>query len=177
MGETEQWKDIPGYEGYYQVSNLGRVKGLPRKKRQWHGGYFWLKETIKQPYPQSDGYLQIGLSKDGTKTNFLLHRLVGEAFIPGDTSLEINHIDFDRKNCRVDNLEWETRQGNVEHSFVNGRYNDKDRRGLTKLKRSDVIEIRRLHGIMPIIEIAPKFGISVGTTSQIINRHIWKHVA
>lgn len=178
MSDEEIWKDILGYEGYYQVSNLGRVKALRRKKATRWGNYFWLKETIKSPYPQEDGYLQIGLSKDGKKTNFLLHRLVGLAFIPGDTSLEINHIDFDRKNCRADNLEWETRQGNVEHSYSNGRYSQKAQRGVkTKLSVSDVVAIRTARGLITHEELSKKYGVSVGSISCIQRRVYWKHVA
>ncbi len=177
MNEQETWRDIPGYEGYYQVSDLGRVKALVRKKRTRSGGFFWLKESIKEPYPQSDGYLQIGLNKDGKKSHFLLHRLVGMAFISGDWSLEINHIDFNRANCRVDNLEWETRQGNVAYSHNNGRYEFKEERGLTKLKTSDVIEIRTLSGLVPRKTLAERYGVTVPTIGQIQLRNAWKHVA
>lgn len=177
MEPVEEWRDIAGYEGYYQVSNLGRVKGLPRKKYGRSGSFFWLKETIKNAYPQADGYLQIGLSKDGTKTNYLLHRLVGVAFIPGDTSLEINHIDFDRTNCRVDNLEWETRQGNVEHSYVNGRYNFKEERGITKLTSDIVRKIRREGETERSVVLAQRYGVTNVTINAVKRRAIWAHVA
>lgn len=178
METQEQWKDIPGYEGYYEISNLGRVKALARQKATKWGGYFWTKEHIKKSYPQSDGYLQIGLSRDGTKKNHLLHRLVGIAFIPGDSSLEINHIDFDRTNCRASNLEWETRLGNVDYSLKNGRYNNKFGRGIVvKLTPDCVREIRESRGIIKHTDLAKKYGVSVGTISCIQRGVYWKWIA
>lgn len=179
METTEEiWKDIPGYEGYYQVSNLGRVKALVRKKNGRGGGFFWLPESIKQPYPQSDGYLQIGLSKDGSKSSFLLHRLVALAFIPGDSSLEVNHKDFVRTNCRADNLEWATRLENVDYSHKSGRYLKKFERGVkTKLTASDVLEIRTLRGLVKHTVLAKRYGVSVGTISCTQRGVYWKEVA
>lgn len=179
MSDTEEiWKPIPGYEGYYEISNLGRVKSLPVPKPTRNGGFFLTKEAIKKPYPQADGYLQIGLSKQGKKKSYLLHRLVGLAFIPGDTSLEINHKDFNRQNCRADNLEWATRLDNVDYSFRNGRYSGKYERGVkTKLKTSDVIEIRCLAGLVTQPKLAERYGVSVSAIGCIIRRIAWKHVA
>lgn len=176
MNEVETWKDIPGYEGHYQVSDLGRVKALARQKRN-KGGYFWIGESMKRPYPQSDGYLQVGLSRDGKKKSYLLHRLVGIAFIPGDTSLEINHKDFVRTNCRADNLEWATHVDNVDYSLKNGRFEFKEQRGLTKLKKSDVIEIRTLSGLIARKVLAKRYGVTVPSIGQVQLGNSWKHVA
>ena len=179
MSATEEiWKPIPRYEGYYDVSNRGRVKALARQKRTRWGGFFWLKESIKEPYAQSDGYLQVGLNKDGKKTSHLLHRLVALAFIPGDTSLEVNHKDFVRTNCRADNLEWATRQENVGYSHKNGRLDFKYERGVkTKLTSSDVIELRTLRGLVSQPTLSERYGISVTTVSCIQRGIYWKHIA
>lgn len=173
METEEQWRDIVGYDGYYQVSNMGRVKGLPRLKRAKNGGSFWLKETIKQAYPQSDGYLQIGLSKDGKKKSYLLHRLVGLAFISGDASLEINHIDFDRANCRASNLEWSTHQDNVQHSHAAGKYKN-NRTGKTKFSISGVIEIRTLFGLVKNSILAERYDTSYQNIISIGKEKTWK---
>jgi hypothetical protein len=166
--EIEIWKDIPGYEGYYQISNLGRVKGLPRPKRLSSGGFTMLVETIKKPHYQSDGYLQIGLSKDGKKGSFLLHRLVGFAFLEGDQSLEINHKDFNRDNCRADNLEWATRVENVDYSQRNKRYEGKYFRGLAKLSPEQVIEIRTIGRLIPRKTLAERYAVTCQTIGAII---------
>lgn len=111
----EIWKDVSNYEGLYQVSNLGRVKslekiifsdGVARRRRERI-----LKSTNRR------GYRQLTLSKWGDKKQKSVHRLVAESFIPNpDCKLEINHIDGDKANNKVNNLEWCTRRENAIHS-------------------------------------------------------------
>ena len=95
----EIWKDIAGYEGLYKVSNLGRVKSLN-----------YLRKGIEKdriPNKNNSGYLIVGLHKDGKIKNFLIHRLVAEAFIENVNDLpQVNHIDENKLNNRVENLEW-----------------------------------------------------------------------
>lgn len=104
----EEWKTIEGYEDY-QVSNLGRVKSLKYKT-----------EKILTPRQNKikGGYLYVILCRDGETKSFQIHRLVARAFMPNpeDFILEINHIDRNPENNLLDNLEWCTRQKNVEHS-------------------------------------------------------------
>lgn len=93
----EVWKDIAGYEGLYQVSNLGRVKSF-------HGRT--APEKILTPY-QKEGYAQILLIKDKRRKLFLIHRLVAEAFLPNpERKPQVNHKDENKRNNQVDNLEW-----------------------------------------------------------------------
>ena len=125
----EIWKDIKGYEGLYQVSNLGRVKSLPRLI--WNGkGYFMSKEKILSTKPNKDGYVIIKLIKKGEKPKpFLVHRLVAEAFIPNPNNLpEVNHIidDFEhRSDNRVENLEWCTAEYNINYGSRNKKVSEK----------------------------------------------------
>ncbi len=174
---AEEWRDIPGYEGFYAVSTFGRVKRLARQRIGTRNNLVIIKERIKEPYPQEDGYLQIGLSKNGKKTSFLLHRLVGITFIPGDHSLEINHKDFERTNCRVGNLEWETRQGNVDYSHKNGRFLFKEARGITKLSTSDVIEIRTIGRLVSRKILSERYGVTTTNIGAIQRGLLWRHVA
>ena len=125
--ENEIWKDIEGYIGYYQISNYGRVKSLSRPIYFTESGLFhrMKKETIKTPKPTKDGYLSVTLSVNGNDKNYLIHRLVAEAFInkPNtDDYLEVNHKDMNRKNNHVENLEWTTHQINVKYSAQAGKY-------------------------------------------------------
>lgn len=95
----EIWKDIKGYEGLYQVSNLGRVKSLKVSKIK--------SERIRKSYQQSSGYISIVLCKNGKAVNHKVHRLVASAFIDNPNNLpEINHKDENKANNKVDNLEW-----------------------------------------------------------------------
>ena len=102
MKNNEIWKDILGYEGLYQVSNLGRVKSLK-----------YGKEKILKPRKNTKGYLSIKLYKNGLKKTYYVHRLTAQTFIPNPNDLtEINHKDEDKENNRVENLEWCDRKYN-----------------------------------------------------------------
>lgn len=114
----EIWKDIIGYENYYQVSNLGNVKSLDRYIQ--HGNYFHLRKSKEcKKRLSSDGYYQVKLSKNGESKLFNIHKLVLQAFTEirnYSDGWEVNHIDTDRTNNRLDNLEWVTHKENIEHS-------------------------------------------------------------
>ena len=121
--EMEIWKNIKGYENLYLISNTGKVKALA--KSIWNGqGYLHFPEIIRKPTYDKDGYLNITLSKKGKSTTFKLHRLVATAFIPNPNNLpEVNHIDGNKSNNKVDNLEWVTRSENQKHAFRTGLIN------------------------------------------------------
>ncbi|MEG1402888.1 NUMOD4 domain-containing protein [Bacteroides sp.] len=105
---NEVWKDIQGYEGLYQVSNLGRVKTLPRK---------YGTERIRKPAIEKNGYLQLLLCKDGVRKNYFVHRIVAEAFILNPNNYPtVNHIDKNKLNNQVPNLEWMTFEQNLRYS-------------------------------------------------------------
>ena len=119
----EIWKDIAEYEGLYQVSNKGRVKSLERKV--WNSGnqsYQTIKEKILKPCKNSDGYLLLNLYKDGQRRPYFIHRLVADTFIPNPNEYkEVNHIDENKENNNVSNLEWVTRKENINHGTRNER--------------------------------------------------------
>lgn len=113
----EIWKDVPSYEGYYQVSNLGNFRSLPRVIRYKGNGIRnypakrLLTETTK------DNYQRITLMKEGIKTRYQAHRLVALAFIPNPENKPcINHIDGNKSNNVVTNLEWCTASENMIHA-------------------------------------------------------------
>lgn len=102
----EIWKEIKGYEGYYAISNFGRIKSLERIQRNGHR----CQERILLIQPnKKNGHLQILLHKDMTYKMFYLKRLVAEHFVDNPKPLEyqqVRQIDEDKTNCRADNLEW-----------------------------------------------------------------------
>ena len=109
MEEKEIWKDIEGFEGMYQVSNMGNVKSLNYN----HTG----KEKILKGRDTGIGYLQLHLCKDGKIKNYFVHQLVATAFCENQEGYtEVNHINEDKSDNRADNLEWCSRQYNVEYS-------------------------------------------------------------
>ena len=99
----EIWKDIKGFDGYYQVSTLGNVRSIDRKDslgRLWKGKNRKFKSNNR-------GYLQVSLFKNGKEKYFLVHRLVADTFIENSKDLtQVNHKDQNNKNNKVDNLEW-----------------------------------------------------------------------
>lgn len=107
MGEI--WKDIAGYEGLYQVSNVGRVRSLKRSVFvRNRNKYKTLKGSIKTGcYELKNGYHVVSLYKDGIGKRFFTHRLVAVAFLENPLNLpQVNHKDENKKNNSVDNLEW-----------------------------------------------------------------------
>ena len=124
----EIWKDIKGYEGYYMISNLGRVKSLERDVYRKDGKIsYHKKEKIKIPKTTTDGYNAVVLSVNGISKTFSVHFLVADAFLsdkPNSTvKYEINHIDTNRKNNCANNLEWVSHLKNIQHSVTLGHYN------------------------------------------------------
>ena len=120
--QEEKWADIEGYEGTYQVSDLGRVRSLTRTRatanrygsvtmRTDHG-------KIINATDNGNGYMIVGLRLSGKpRKNYYVHRLVAQHFVPNPKGEKvINHIDHDRKNNRAENLEWCTQKDNVKHS-------------------------------------------------------------
>jgi len=116
----EIWKKIKGYEEYYEVSNLGRIRSLDRLR--WNGrGYQKQLGAIKRQTVNNMGYYVVGLSKDGKNTLFLVHRIIAEAFIPNPKNLPlVNHIDGNKLNITLENLEWSTHAKNNAHAIESG---------------------------------------------------------
>lgn len=115
MSTQEIWRDIPGYEGYYQVSNFGRVKSLSRKVYN-RGGFHISKDRILKQQLRKDRYYNVHLLKEGVKKIFFVHRLVALAFIPNPNNYpDINHKDENPANNCVNNLEWCTEKYNMNY--------------------------------------------------------------
>lgn len=117
----EIWKDIPSYEGYYQVSNLGNFRSLPRIIKYKSNGTRNYPSKALLTETTKDNYQRIVLMKDGIKTRYQAHRLVALTFIPNpDNKPFINHIDGNKSNNVVTNLEWCTASENMIHADNTG---------------------------------------------------------
>lgn len=127
--KSEIWKPVKGYEGLYEVSNLGRVKSLERVVNSHPAGCKrTLPEKIRIGHINKKlGYVMIGLSVNNVSEQVYIHRLVAEAFIPNPNNLPmINHKDEDKTNNSLENLEWCTAKYNMSYSNVFGQAKNKN---------------------------------------------------
>ena len=160
--DEEIWKDIKGYEGYYQISETGKVLSVRNS--------FILSPTT------SNGYKEVVLSVNHIKGYKLIHRLVAEAFIPNvDNKPEVNHIDGDKLNNNINNLEWVTRAENAKHAGANGLMPSGEKNHTVVLSKSDVNKIIKLRYIhkLEVEDIANLFDVSISHLSQVVNGDTW----
>lgn len=170
---NEIWKDIEGLEGYYQISNFGRVKGLPKtiSNRKYN-------ERLLSLHLNKDGYVKTHLKHNGKEYTFLIHRLVAKAFIPNDDPInkfQVNHKDECKTNNYVDNLEWCTNEYNFNYNNRNcikraiETRESKRINGVLKYKKSrKVLQIdpntnEIINSYETLQDMANKTGFSAGT--------------
>lgn len=169
----EIWKDIKDYEGVYQVSNLGRVKSLSRFHNNNSGGYLSKERILKQNIKR--GYLTVGLCKEGKTKTYSVHRLVAIAFIVNPHNKKtVNHIDGNKTNNLVSNLEWCTYSENQQHAFNIGLHQPTigENSSFHKLNLKEVEEIRKnFDGNYK--RTADIYGVSPRTIKRIIKRETW----
>lgn len=177
----EFWKDIKGYEGLYQVSNQGGVRSVDRQSN-----YYKYNKNLKRILKgkklsqiiSKEGYLKVYLSKDGKKTTFLVHRLVASHFL--ETSRrqnEVNHIDSNKVNNNVDNLERCSRLENMDHAFETNLAGFGENCNLSKLTKTEVLEIVRLKKEgMKSVEISKIFNVHKDTVNRIVSGRSWSRV-
>jgi hypothetical protein len=119
-GLVETWLPVKGYEGHYEISSFGRVKSLARMRKSARGGFAPLRERIMKPKTTKYGYLTVHLLDHGRTSWPSIHRLVADAFIPNtDNKPTVNHIDADKTNNNVSNLEWATHSEQMTHAVEN----------------------------------------------------------
>jgi len=168
----EIWKEIKGYEGLYQVSNLGNIKHLKfKKKNVLTGGFSLIKERILKPVKHYNGYVFVDLHKNGSHKITAIHRIVALNFIDNiNNKPQVNHFDGNKENNNVINLEWCTMSENMIHALNNGL-------SRTKLLPNDVIEIRKLLKTgLTHLKIADIFDVKRCVIADISSKRTWNHV-
>jgi hypothetical protein len=140
--KKEVWNDIPNFNGLYQASNKGRIKSIGGRT----SGFRLTKEIIRKQNV-SNGYSRVSLYKNNKCYCKFVHRIVLESFY-GESNLHCNHIDGNKKNNNIENLEYCTRSQNMQHAYKNGLINNKkgEEHPCHKLTEGDVIRIRFLKG-------------------------------
>jgi hypothetical protein len=167
----EIWKDIIGYEGLYQVSNLGRVKSLSREIRYINHcnkqEYFRITKERILVNTDVKGYNSIRLSRDGVSISHRLCRLVAIHFIENiENKSEVNHIDGNKKNDCVLNLEWNTKKENMQHAVKTGLW--KPKRGSDNCGSRKVICIKTNKIYDTILDAAIDNNISSSHLSRVL---------
>lgn len=167
--EKEIWRPVKNYEGYYEISNLGRLISLNYRK---NGSKHFLKTNIN-----SNGYEQVRLNVNKIGKNKKIHRLVAESFIENtDNKKCVNHKDSNRCNNRLDNLEWCTHSENTIHGFKNNsifRPSGEDCK-ISKLNNKNVIEIFK--SIKSHRQLAKDYGVTKSTITLIKSKKTWKQI-
>lgn len=135
----EIWKDIRGYDGLYEISNLGYVRRKEHIDTKCRQGYRVFKTRDLKSWHNYKGYLKVSLSKNNNSHEKFVHRLVAEAFIPNPLMLpQVNHIDGNKDNNCVDNLEWCTCKENIKHSYENNLV-DAEKRASSRKDNHNVV--------------------------------------
>jgi hypothetical protein len=185
MEESEIWKDISGYEGIYQISNLGRVKSLSRYTKNGGGVLCLRKETFLTHSLSAKGYHRVKLYKDDGKIKhtFSIHKLVALSFLDNSHNLpEINHKDGIKDNNRKSNLEWCTRSHNIRETYKLHLRPENTYKGsgnkMAKLTEEQVLQIRERYSKGEIFqtELAKEYHVVHSLIGMIINRKIWNHI-
>ncbi len=180
---TEEWRDVVGYEGLYQVSSSARVRSLDRVIRPLDGKVpYVFKGRVLKPYPRKHGYYTVNLCRDSIACTDTVHRLFAQAFIPNPLGLpEVNHKDGDGFNNSRDNLEWVTHRQNIQHAVDTGLLLPLrgSENGRTKLTLSQVIQIKQRlkSGDGSQNQMAAEYGVSRGAIMAIHYGYSWRHVS
>jgi hypothetical protein len=169
----EKWRDVKGYEGIYQISNLGRVKSLSRlDKRGYKRKEIILKETIN---PR--GYKYVVLQDKKAKVT---HRLVARSFLPNEENKkEVNHKNGNKQDNRLKNLEWVTHSENLKHACITGlkRIPKGDEHCNSKLTNQEAENIRMLYkmGNWTYKSLSKEFDVHESTVARVIKNKSYKN--
>lgn len=167
----EEWRPVVGWEDLYQVSNLGRVRNIADRNGTKVG-------KVLRPGRMTTGYFFVVLCRNSKKTNSSVSRLVAKAFLPPPVLEEVNHINSDRLDNRVTNLEWVTPAKNIRHKVLAGHVPTGESVHGARLTAEKARAIKALlrEGSLSLPQIGARFGVHKATIWDIDHGLTWKHV-
>ena len=175
----EVWKPLHGYEGLYEISSYGVVKSVRRFNPNSGKNGMWYPERIMKTRLDGDGYVVLGLTKNGKMKMCKMHRLVLETF-DKESDLQVNHKDGNKQNNRLDNLEWVTCSENIKHAFRTGLKSENGSKNpKSKLTEKEVMQICDFFKYTTFTnkQIAEMFDIKSDETIRKIRKRLaWTHV-
>jgi len=179
--ENKIWKPVRGYESYYEVSNDGEIRTIERIITLPTHSYLKKQKLLTQ-YKDGKGYMHVKLYDGrGKPKSLTIHRIVASAFLDNPNNLaEVNHIDHNKNNNNLDNLEWISRGDNIRHSY--SKRDPKTYKGSgnknSKLTEDAVISIRKEYEEKKTTykNLADKHGVGITLIGYIIKNQVWKHV-
>lgn len=174
---TEEWRDISGYEGKYQISNSGRVKSLAREHITSRGGRYTQSERILRQHINHNGYPCVNLWRDGKGRVKAVHILLLEAFVgerpPG---FHACHSDGNPANLSLDNLRWDTPSANQKDRIKHGTHHRGSRHGNAKLSEEKVKYIfEELAKMRLQVDLARELGVSESAISMVVTGRSWHY--
>jgi len=169
----EEWRDIEGYEGLYQVSNYGRVKSVERREKLSDGRYRTRREKIRIVRKNREGYEQLSIWKNSKQRTVIVHRLVANAFLPcPGVGYEVNHKDGNKTNNTLENLEWVTHSYNTKHTFA-----ELGRVGKTTMRKLSPEQVREIRSSTESDrQLSEKYRVARSAIYQIRKRKTYKNV-
>lgn len=133
--EKEIWRDAKGFENYYEVSNCGRIRRKLNETIYKNGTVAHFSQTILKQSKNKKGYFRVYLSVKSKKYTKSAHRIIAETFIENIfNKATINHIDCDKTNNHISNLEWCSNLENIRHAFNNGIFKNRDKNTILNIK-------------------------------------------
>jgi len=176
----EEWKDVEGYEKLYQISNLGKIRRIVSRRTKEGLASKRFGKLLKKAISGS-GYMVINLSQHGKTKTFYFHRLLAQHFISNPQNKRtVNHIDYNKLNNNIDNLEWMSQKENINHAWNGGICTPHgccgEDHGMCKLTRDDVMKIKKrlvnkTRGTVK--ELSVTYNVHPSAIYRILNNKTW----
>lgn len=178
---NEEWRDIPGFEGYYQASNKGHIRSVDRYAVTKRGHHCFYPSKIRHPATDKDGYKRVWLRTNGKPTNIGVHQLVAMSFLDFKRggNQTINHLNGDKSDNSINNLEIVSIQANIQHAIKNKLWNCRGERNVNaKFSQNEVDKIRQYYYSTKISckKLAQTYNVGRSTIFRIVKFQSYKNV-